>query len=220
MRTHSTRRRSAARMLSLAAAAGLGMYHNADDDKGGAGGTTTTTTTTDDKGGKKGDEPEKLTLTQAELDGQIQAALATERQKADAAAKRKADEDKRKADEEQGKWKELSETEQKRNAELAAENRTLKTELALGKHLALKHPDYVGKARWSLPLIPADTADDAIADAVTKAADEFIKDNAVQPKGAAGAPPAPRGGNLKPGGQTQVKPNGQQRPRVGVADGF
>jgi hypothetical protein len=202
MRTHSTRRRSAARMLSLAAAAGLGMYHNADpaNPQGGGGAPPA-------PAAPPANDPDKLTLTQAELDGQIQAALATERQKAEAAAKRKADEDKRKADEEQGKWKELSETEQKRNAELAAENRTLKTRIALGDHLAAKHPDYVGKARWILPLVPADTADDALADAVTKASDEFIKDNAVQPKGAAGAPPAPRGGNLKPGAPGN-KPNG------------
>lgn len=204
MRTLSPRRRSTARMLSLAAMAGLGLYHNATDDKGGAGGGTTTTTTVDDKGGKK-EEPEKLTLTKAELDAQIEAALAGERQKAEAAAKRKADEDKRKADEEQGKWKELSETEQKRNAELAAENRTLKTRIALGDHLAAKHPEYVGKARYILPLIPADTADDQLAKAVELAAAEFVRDNPVQAKGSAGAPPAPRGGG-KPGGQG--KPNG------------
>jgi hypothetical protein len=205
MRTHSTRRRSAARMLSLAAAAGLGMYHNADDDKGGAGGTTTPPP--DDKGGKKGDEPEKLTLTQAELDAQIQAAVKAQQDKADAAAKKKADDDKRKADEEQGKFKDLLDDETKRNAELAAENRTLKTRIALGDHLAAKHPEYVARAKYILPLIPADTADDALAKAVEDAAAEFVKDNAVQPKGAAGAPPAPRGGNLKPGAPGN-KPNG------------
>jgi membrane protein involved in colicin uptake len=203
MRTHSTRRRSAARMLSLAAAAGLGMYHNADDDKGGAGGTTTPPP--DDKGGKKGDEPKMVP--ESELQSRIDAALAAERQKADAAAKRKADEDKRKADEEQGKWKELSETEQKRNAELAAENRTLKTRIALGDHLAAKHPEYVARAKYILPLIPADTADENLAKAVEDAAAEFVTANPTQPKGAAGAPPAPRGGNLKPGAPGN-KPNG------------
>jgi hypothetical protein len=207
MRTHSTRRRSAARMLSLAAAAGLGMYHNTDpaNPQGGGGGTTSPPAKPEDKG------PKKIELTDDELQAKIDAALTAERQKADAAAKRKADEDKRKADEEQGKWKELSETEQKRNAELAAENRTLKTRIALGDHLASKHPDYVARAKYILPLIPGDVTDDGLAKAVEDAAAEFVTANPTQPKGSAGAPPAPRGGNVKPGG-TQVKPT-DNRPR-------
>jgi hypothetical protein len=202
MRTHSTRRRSTARMLSLAVAAGLGMYHNSDPaNPQGGGGAPPAPTKPDDKG------PKKIELTEDELNAKVEAALTAERQKADAAAKRKADEDKRKADEEQGKWKELADTEKTRNAELAAENRTLKTRIALGDHLAAKHPDYVARAKYILPLIPADTADDGLAKAVEDAAAEFVTANPTQPKGSAGAPPAPRGGNVKPGGQGN-KPNG------------
>jgi hypothetical protein len=205
-------------MLSLAAAAGLGMYHNTDpaNPQGGGGAPDPA------KPAKPPEnDPDKLTLTKAELDAQIQNAVKAQQDKADAAAKKKQDEADRKAAEEQGKWKELSETEQKRNAELAAENRTLKTRIALGDHLAAKHPEYVARAKYILPLIPGDVTDDGLAKAVEDAAAEFVKDNPTQPKGAAGAPPAPRGGNVKPGGQGN-KPNGHPNrfAQSAAADSF
>jgi hypothetical protein len=203
MRTLSPRRRSTARMLSLAAAAGLGMYHNTDpaNPGNGGGGAPPAPATPPAK------DPKKIELTDDELQAKIDAAVKSQQDKADAAAKKKQDEADRKAAEEQGKWKELSETEQKRNAELAAENRTLKTRIALGDHLAAKHPEYVARAKYILPLIPGDVADDGLAKAVEDAAAEFVKDNPIQAKGAAGAPAAAREGNRQQGGQGKANGN-------------
>jgi hypothetical protein len=206
MRTLTQRRRSAARLLSLAAVAGLGTYHNTDPanpGNGGGGGTTPPAPKPAET------DPDKVTLTKAELDAKIEAAVKAQQDKADAAARKRQEEADRKAAEEQGKFKELADAERTRNAELAAEVRRLKVENAMGRHLADKHPDYVTCSKYILPHVPTDTPDDKLDRAVEQAAADYVRDNPRQPKGSAGAPPAPRGGNVRP---NQHRTNGNTQP--------
>jgi hypothetical protein len=214
-----SRRRSAARLLSLAAAAGLGAYYNTAPDPanppaGGGGGAAPPPAKTPEN------DPDKLTLTKAELQAQIDAAVKAQQDKADAAAKKKQDDADRKKAEEQGEFKNLLDQETEKNTALAAENRTLKTRIALGDHLAAKHPDYAARAKYILPLIPADTKDEDLAKAVEAAAAEFVKDNPVQAKGSAAAPPAPRGAGTKPGGTNKPAGHVNRFAQSTAADSF
>jgi hypothetical protein len=223
MHRNPSRRRSAARLLSLAAVAGLGHVYNTAPDPanppaggGGGGGAPPKANKPPE------DQPKKLELTEEEIESRINARLDAERRKAEDKVKREREEADRKAAEEQGKFKELADAERAKREAAEAENRTLKTRIALGDHLAAKHPEYVGRAKYILPLIPADTADDQLAKAVETAAAEFVKDNPVQPKGSAGAPPSPRGSGVKPpelGRAANGHPNRLQRQGV-AADSF
>lgn len=201
-----SRRRSAARLLSLAAIAGLGTYFNTAPDPanppagggGGGGGTP--------PANPPQNQPKKLELSEDELQAKINAALDAERKKADDKAKKEREEAERKKAEEQGEFKTLLERETEKSTTLAAENRTLKVKLALGEHLAAKHPDYVGSAKYILPLVPADTKEEDLAKAVETAAVEFVKDNPRQGKPSTGAPPAPPATGNRTATTVQPKP--------------
>lgn len=181
-----TRKRALSR-IHAAIQDALGHAYNADPAGAGGGG-----------GGnppvdppKKPDEPKKLELTEEELQSRIKSALDDQQKKADQKAQKEREDAERKAAEEQGKFKELADKERAEKERLAAENRTLRVSSALRDHLAEKHPEYVGTAKYILPLVPADADGDELAKAIESAAEQYVKDNPRQPKsGGGGAQPA------------------------------
>lgn len=191
------------RMIGLAALAGLRPIYNSADDKGGGGGG-------DDKPKDKPADKKPGEPTQEEKFAEM---LKAERAKWEADNATKAREAQEEADrkkaEEEGKWKELADKEKAKAAELAAENRRLRVTNDLRDHLADKHPDYIGVAKYILPTIPADTKDGDLAAAIEKAAAEYVKDNPRAAKGGSGgAPAAPSSRSNK---QPEKRANGNNR---------
>jgi hypothetical protein len=207
MRTHQSRRRSAARinqMIGLAAMAGLGLYHNTEDDKGGGGGEKKD----DKKKEKKVEEPEKVEMTKSERDQLIADAKAEAKREADE-ARQKEREAAEKADlEKKGEIQTLLDKEKEEHAQTKAENQRLRTESALRDHLADKHPTYIGVAKYILPMIPADAKDSELKVAIEKAAEDYVKDNPREAKGTGAPPVPPRTGNRTQGERQHKSNNG------------
>ena len=157
--------------------------------------------------------PEKpeTKYTDADLEQAKKDAVAAAEKKAnDKAAKDKEAADKEKAKEE-GKFKDLADAAEAKAAKLEAENRSLRLNASLNAHLAEKHKDYIGSAKWILATIPADTADDELPKAIEKAAKDFVEANPRQvAKPNAGAPPvgristAPAQRTRQPGGRITI----------------
>ncbi len=154
----------------------------------------------DDKGDDKPDDQpdEPLTMSRRELqklidDNRKEAEKASEAKAAQRATKDQEERD-RKAAEEQGKYKELADKERSEKEKLAAENRSLRVGSALRDHLAEKHPEYAGCAKYILPQVPAD-ADDTDKAIATATAD-YVKDNPRTATNPGGAPPAAPGNKL------------------------
>ncbi len=202
------RRNNALRIIA-AAAAGLG-YFNTEGDKGGGG-----------DGGKppekKPDAPAKLELTAEELQQKIDAAIAQTKSDAEASAKKAREEAAAAEAKKKGEFEELYKGETARVKELEEANRKLRTETAVRDHLAEKHAEYVGVAKYIIPQIPADTKESELPKAIERAAADYVKDNPRKGTGGGGAPSAPP---RTPGRGTS---NGNQQPvraRAGAADNF
>lgn len=198
-----------------------GLFGCAAEDAGAAGGSGAAGAQEkkpDDKGkqeekGKAG-EPEKLSLTQAELDAKLRDARADEKRKLDAAAQKKKDDDDAAAAKEQGKFEKLYNDEKgkRETAEtvLETERRERKVEKAL-RSAAAAHEGYPADVfdKYVMPTlltgIAADASDEAITLAAKNAAADYVKDNPRQPKGGGPPPPLPR----QP--QRPGQPNGKER---------
>ncbi len=76
-------------------------------------------------------------------------------------------------------------------ASLNARLRSYEIRDAVTEYLREKHPDYVGRERYIVPIIELDgvTDDDGLTKAVKKAADLFVKDNPIATAGAPGSTP-------------------------------
>jgi hypothetical protein len=193
-----TRNARAMRMIGLAALAGLRPIFSSADDKQGGGGNTEDKNKGDDKGKQQQQEPEKLTLTKAELKAQIDEALRAEREQAAEDARKEREKKEREELEAKGELQKLLDKEREERAREKAEIRALKIERDLRDYLATKHPEYASVAKYILPQIPADTKDADLKAAIEKAAADYVKDNPRETKGSA-APAAP--------GRTTAKPN-------------
>jgi hypothetical protein len=161
------------------------------------------------------DEPEKVTLTVAELDKRVSDALAEQQRKADAKAAKDREAAEAEEAKKRGEFEKLAEKEKQRADALEAQNRTLRTATALRDHLAAKHPDYIGCSKYILPLIPADTADDALPKAIETAAAEYVKDNPrdAKERPGGGAPPAlPRGRGTDTAPRAESRQSPTRRP--------
>lgn len=210
--------RNALRLLSLAACAGLGMYHLTDDTVTGGGGGDKKV---DDKKPADKTEPAKLALTQEELDAKVAAAVKASEDKAAAAAKKKQDDDEAEAARKRGEFETLATKEKERADALDAENRRLKRDAALTAHLADKHAEYLTCAKYIAPLIDAEAEGDELAKAVADAATQYVNDNPRTPKGAGAPAKQPVTGNRQQGGGTSNGDRLHHVPqRVGIADGF
>lgn len=166
------------------------------------------------KPGEQKPAEDKLTLTKDELQAQIQAALTADREKREKAEAKAREEAERKAAEEQGKFKELADKERAEKERLAAEVRTLRVAATLRDHLAEKHPEYVGTAKYILPLVPADADGDELAKAIESAAEQYVKDNPRQAKGGGAPAPLPRTPNRANGSGTHNQPRTPRQPSV------
>lgn len=139
-------------------------------------------------------------------------ALAAERTRTAEAAQKAKEEAELAAAKEQGKWKEIAEKAEAKAAELDRHNRALKRSTMLSEHLAADHPDYVNRAKYILPLIPADADGDVLVEAVKKAAADFVKDNPTQTKGT-GAPAPLKPQRAAVGSYPQLNGTEMNRPR-------
>jgi hypothetical protein len=120
--------------------------------------------------------------------------LAKARKEAVAEAERKAAEraDKERAEREQkeaqakGEWEKVAKANEERAAAAEAREKGLQVDMMLRDHLAEKHPDYVGAAKWIRPAVAYDAAskDETIRQRIEEAATAYVKDN---PRKAAGA---------------------------------
>jgi hypothetical protein len=197
------------------------MYHNTDPDPkdpaGGGGGGAPPTKKADDK-------PKPHQFTDEELEARLEAARKAERDSAAEAARKKKEEDDRKAAEEEGRYKDLLESEKGTSAGLRSEISALKLSIALRDHLAEKHPDYTGVAKYILPTIPADTKEADFAKAVETAATQYVTDNPREKKGGAGAPAKQpvTGNRMQGGGKPAASDNGNAAAhrRVSAAGAF
>lgn len=176
---------------------------------------------------KAKDEPAKLTLTEAELQARIDAAVKSRDEATAAEAKRLKDESDREAARAKGEWEKVAGDEKERANKLDAELATAKlaakgrdVDLAVRDHLAEKHPEYVAVAKYVRPLVTYDasTSDEVIAKRVAEAAAQYVKDNPRAKSAPAGAPAAPANGLRRPYTEP-VNRNGT--PRItGAAAGF
>lgn len=205
----------AAAVMGLSVMPVLGVHHLTEDDGGGGGGATET-----DEQKKKREEEEakrkktKVELTQEDLDKQkdeaVQAAL-KKRDEEDAAKKKQSEDEQKRKDEEERERKakekndykalyeqEQAKTREKEQAEasLRLENKQKDAQILLRDILQEKHPTYAGAAKYILPLVKvtADMSDVQMKDELTRAAEQFVKDNPRQ--ASKGAPPSPSHGKL------------------------
>lgn len=169
-----------------------------DDDQGGTQDPPTEPPSAEGadkpKRGKKSDtppDPETLTLTKAQLKAQIDAAVAERDRRAEEKAKKDREAAEAEEAKKRGEFEKVAGAEKDRADKAEREVRTLRQSIALRDHLAEKHPDYIGCARYIAPLIPADVEGDDLAKAVEKTAAQYVKDNPRQTKGRAGAPDTP-----------------------------
>jgi hypothetical protein len=216
MHRNSSRRRSAARLLSLAAVAGLGLHFLDPDDKQGGGGGGANPSAEPPKEEKKGEQQsKKLELTPEELARHVDDAVAKVR--ADLAAERDAE--KKRAEEEEarkrGEFEKLYQGEATRvkelEAKLAETNlRAKRGDVAnrLARHLAANHKDYVENDVDILPHVQfdADTPDDEVDKRVKAATDAFVK-RTPKASHVMGAPAGAARGKL-PDGSNPPPPRG------------
>jgi hypothetical protein len=187
--------------------------------------TATAEPTATQPGTGKKDKAAKEAADARYTDADLADRLKAERAKWEADAKARADADKAKADEasarEQGKWKELADKATAERDAARTEAARVRAENALHRHLAEKHPDYVGAAKWILPAVEFDatTTPETLAKRIEEAAAAYAKDNPRGPKPGAGAPPSPTGGRTA-GGKKDNKANGEKPQFTGAARGF
>lgn len=152
-------------------------------------------------------KPETLTITKADLDAKIEAAIAAERQTQ--ADKLKADKDAADVEDarKKGEWEKLATAAEKRATDAEQIANALRLSTTLTDHLAADHPEYLTKKKYIEPMISKGLTGDALITAVKTACAEFVNDNPIQARpGGAGAPPA-RGTRLPPGRMGNDVPN-------------
>lgn len=193
----------------------LSAKFNADgDDKGGGGGADKGKA--DDKSAK--DQPKKIELTEDELTQRIaaatEAALNKERETAAQKAQREKEEAEREKAEKDGEYQKLAEADRKR-AEAAERDRdearlTAKradVNIQLRDYLAEKHAEYVGVAKYIMPLVEFDLKTDAkeLEKRISAAADQYVKDNPRKPAGGSPGAPGRNQHMAKSGGTVQQR---------------
>lgn len=153
--------------------------------------------------------PKKIELTEDELNTRIEAAKQSER---DAATKAKKTADDAAAAEEarkKGEFEKVANTEKEKRETAERENASLRIDIAIRDHLAdEKLRDYAGCAKYIKPQIDVAKASDPskLAEAITAAVEQYVKDN---PRSLAGKPPVPPGRSGGAPGNKQQQTNEQ-----------
>lgn len=166
---------------------------------------------------------DKVTLSRAELQQQIDAAVAERDRKAEAKAKKEREDAEAKAAAERGEWQKVAEKAQAELDRVAGELRNRDLAGRVRDYLAEHHAGYVADPKahpetYVLPLLaglPADAAPEDVTKAVKTAAEQYVKDNPRATPPASGAPAAPQRAAKPAAGQLPAVPsdaNGSRRP--------
>ena len=198
-----------------------GYAYNADPAGAGGGGGGSTEPAKGQQqpaAGKPDGDDGKLTLTKAELDAQIAAAVKAQQDKADAKAKKEREDAEAAEAQKRGEFEKVAATEKSKREAAEAERDALKRERAVERALttaAAGHDGYPLTVFTEyvqpklLTTLAPDADDAAIAKAAKEAVEKYVADNPRQPKGGAGAQPATaRASSRLPAGRG---PNGQTR---------
>lgn len=164
---------------------------------------------------------DRLTLSPAELEARIQAALAADRRKAEDKAKKDREAAEAEEAKKRGEFEKVANAEKAKREEAERERDALRRERTVEKALTKAAAEQEGYPlsvfeEYVLPklltTLPADADEDAVAKAAKDAVAKYVTDNPRQAKGGAGAPPATARAGTRGVGGVARQPQNNERP--------